>query len=1546
MKKRKILFLALLAALLVALTSCNIDSGTGDSSDPSGAIYGTDVTTYVVRANADTDTEYISIINSLRTALEAKLGTAPALVDDLYQKCEHEIVLGDTSRQISKDAMARLESFIKREARSSEDEEAALADLMGYTVYSDGSSVAIVWTDDLIKKDAINYFIDNYMNGTSLSLKNGYSKTTAVSYQAYLEEWDEQLTDEAWAALSAELADVSNGEEIVAAMKKLYALYTDDMVMWLANLYDPDIGGWYNSNSARDNEGFLPDIGSTWGALSFMASTGMVDNWQTAMPDWLKEQVGAFILSCQDEDGYFYHTQWGKGITSDKREEHLKAAKSMLSACGLEPKYPYPGTVNVTPAVALTSSLSASGKTMLVSSVVEANASLEQYESAESYRAWLDGWYEDIEIGKKTFYALGDELQSQVNNIEIYSEKLGKDLFKITTDFLASHQKENGLWDDKGTYTDTNALHKITDVYNAAKTEIPNADKIMETAMKTLAWDTPLAASVDLYNAWSCIPYVIENLRNYATGDESVREAKITAVIAEVREAAPATILSAFEKIAVFRKDDGSFSYGPKYSNDGGSGSPMAIPNTVEGDINGNAICMTSLVHCIYPALGLETFVPIFTYADYLRFIDALESLGSIEKNPISGESVIIDFQECRVGDDPPTELNASNNYGQLLIAEEPDVIVDEEGNTNKYLEYTSGIGLVAPQNHPAFDINTNKLSLSSNYAVIEMDLDYVSGLGSVGNSLILYGTNNIIMQLNISTNSGVIKISNNSDAGNVLAVIPFGEMFTLRIEYFWNEGYAAVYVNDKLTGVTEKYYNTTTKVGEHNEFAYLHFGASRAQEGVVRIDNIRVENRAKIGVSTKPDFNGKETGSSVTFESDDIYPEGELIYIDYGDIQLKEYGNFIPGTMEIVKAEGGNKYLSITNTPTATQSLQIYPYTEEGVTADTTVMEMKLNADCETAGRDFLTFYWRRKGTSNNIISTALQVAAGSDGNRYILVKDATLKDAVSWPTDIKVGEDFVLRVEYYWSVGAIKIFVNEECIASTESPSTLIADKGVERVFIYNQGGLSSTVNLDYVTFENISKKYVGESLGDTGGGDIINATADFESASEYPEGEPASGFSFGPIKLQTYGTQRAGQLNIEKGENGNKYLTLINGKECAGTQSLQMYPVVATTSTANTTVMETKLNVTGTVKDKSLIFFYWRPSGGSNTLESSLRLTENGDGDTVVALKTPSGIYVTDIALGEDFVLRIEYYWSAGVAKFYINNTCVDTVTDALVCMSGIQRMFLYADSKSYSSEGDASVISFDYITFKDVTVTDIELPTYTLTFIVEDTEYHSVSGELRSPVTFPTPPEKAGYEFKGWYYDDGVWENPVGDSAVIPGKDTEVYARFDEIIPEYTVTFLIDGEAHSSLTVKANAEITLPDAPEIEGMVFAGWYFDNGTWAEKLTETILTEEPLTADVNVYARYLTEYTVTFLVDGVEYHSLASAGGEAITLPAAPKMEGYSFDGWYFDEGVWTERLTANSFAGEYLTDNVVVHARFVEISEETVDKSDLHNDDWITP
>ena len=61
-----------------------------------------------------------------------------------------------------------------------------------------------------------------------------------------------------------------NKEEIISSLKSLYSLYDPSMLGWLGGLFDREIGGFYYSNSARDDENFFPDIESTGQAIGIL----------------------------------------------------------------------------------------------------------------------------------------------------------------------------------------------------------------------------------------------------------------------------------------------------------------------------------------------------------------------------------------------------------------------------------------------------------------------------------------------------------------------------------------------------------------------------------------------------------------------------------------------------------------------------------------------------------------------------------------------------------------------------------------------------------------------------------------------------------------------------------------------------------------------------------------------------------------------------------------------------------------------------------------------------------------------------------------------------------------------------------------------------------------------------------------------------------------------------------------------------------------------------------------------------------------------------
>ena len=109
-----------------------------------------------------------------------------------------------------------------------------------------------------------------------------------------------------------ELRDAANrrgadGDAIVAAMKDYYSIYDYRMLKWIGGLFDPEIGGFYYSNSARDNESaeyrgemcrFLPDVESTIQATNVLLSTGVIDSCEE-LPEWMRKKVAEFVCSLQ-----------------------------------------------------------------------------------------------------------------------------------------------------------------------------------------------------------------------------------------------------------------------------------------------------------------------------------------------------------------------------------------------------------------------------------------------------------------------------------------------------------------------------------------------------------------------------------------------------------------------------------------------------------------------------------------------------------------------------------------------------------------------------------------------------------------------------------------------------------------------------------------------------------------------------------------------------------------------------------------------------------------------------------------------------------------------------------------------------------------------------------------------------------------------------------------------------------------------------------------------------------------------------------------------
>ena len=71
--------------------------------------------------------------------------------------------------------------------------------------------------------------------------------------------------------------------------------------------------------------------------------------------------------------------------------------------------------------------------------------------------------------------------------------------------------------------------------------------------------------------------------------------------------------------------------------------------------------------------------------------------------------------------------------------------------------------------------------------------------------------------------------------------------------------------------------------------------------------------------------------------------------------------------------------------------------------------------------------------------------------------------------------------------------------------------------------------------------------------------------------------------------------------------------------------------------------------------------------------------------------------------------------------------------------------------------------------------------------------------------------------------------------------------------------------------------------------------------------------------------EFKINFVVDNNIYKTIYTTGNEAITIPQNPTKAGYTFDGWYWDEGEWQKPFTANSLLDAPLSSDMNVYAKW---------------------
>lgn len=1069
----------------------NTSQGTGDKVDlPKGDYIFAPGSTISIVTNS-----YADSAKEISGRLWQAIGTAIETKNDSAPMAAHEVIIGETGRDLSKTAYRQLQRL--------KDEKEEHEGYVGYVIYTDGNSVAIAFDVDdygynTCESLAIDYFLSKVMSNNSLlTLNKGVVAESCFDLLAYQEKIEDAEKEAKWAAVERTLSQQhANGKEIADALKYyVQSTGTDGVVGWLADLYDLEAGGFYFSNSGRNTVGYGPDIESTSQAVGFFISSGMFRS-NADYPDWFIEKLVYFVKSLQDPNGRIYHPQWDRE-TLEKNTSRMGrdagSAYQILSRFGRSPTYPIQGYEkdleadyidkngnSVRPAAALTWRFNTS-TVSAVSKVVPASliAGFAHLENVESFKDYLDDQSARNQLPKtnnryRSFYQIANELCTQAMTILERDEALnnGGAMRNMVINWLNEHQnKDTGLWDPGVGYDNTNAYYKAINFYNTMAAPMPNADKAIESIITVLMSDDPVETILYTFNVWGSLNQTMINLTSHANN-----KALVAAARAKLIELAPVAVRSTADIQLMFQKSDGSFGYFKDKTTNVSQNMPVAVANSNEGDVNCTTLTIGGILSSMVKTLGVSGFPANYTRVDGIRCMERIKALGPVIKND---ETVIVDyltFDDDAIGGEPALGIKAGTlTSGHFTVVSAPT----KEDSGNKAVEFRSG------KTYESIEISSVGVGPASSCFVFESDICIPEG-GEFAELQILM--QNSTYMLTIETEGEDVRVWETSSRKPDYAVeteidacAKVGEWFNLKMEYYLGDkdtARAKIYFNGKLVAVTDNFFDDTgAKLSgdavPKNSFDYVNIISVSSYNTIIRLDNVaayattvqyKVEKNVDINIDAPDKDRVLHDFDSGSLSEDIIISSGE------GSITIEESPKTNSSSLKL--AGDYDIYLPI-----------VKRISGSGV--KTVVFESDVYVG-DSVGDLFRIYYRENNTKKQTLTSYDLKVVDTADGRVVKLLPVIDEKAGVAVDNvAIPVSENFNLRIEYYEEEFATLIFINDSLAAMT--PSTC---KGAPRLV----GGLleiksmssANTVYLDNLFFEK-DKLSFAESAAPTGKSEV---------------------------------------------------------------------------------------------------------------------------------------------------------------------------------------------------------------------------------------------------------------------------------------------------------------------------------------------------------------------------------------------------------------------------------------------------------------------------
>ena len=222
---------------------------------------------------------------------------------------------------------------------------------------------------------------------------------------------------------------------------------------------------------------------------------------------------------------------------------------------------------------------------------------------------------------------------------------------------------------------------------------------------------------------------------------------------------------------------------------------------------------------------------------------------------------------------------------------------------------------------------------------------------------------------------------------------------------------------------------------------------------------------------------------------------------------------------------------------------------------------------------------------------------------------------------------------------------------------------------------------------------------------------------------------------------------------------------------------------------------------------------------------------------------------------------------------------------------------------------------------------QINTYTVSFVVDGAVYVQTEVDYKKKVSRPEDPQKTGYDFTGWYTEDGE----AFDFRTSITKEYDLFADFERQF--YNVAFVTNCDTQIETKVYGYGDSIINNTVlEKTGYSFEGWYTDEACSPENLFNSSMNlgNSVATGSLTLYAKWIPKICeikyITFTGGSSVDSAYVEYGQTFASLPAEDPTRGdndYTFDGWYWDLS-FTEPVSADN--PRIIYDDCNIYAKWI--------------------